>query len=145
MKETNFFEFVDAINQANKEDIKPEINSAKKYNKNMIIENIAIAIVLILFITYFLINKDFIKNSIEVHELIQKGNIKNSIVENYILDVSEIRVRKCSIGAKILFTSCSEIVSSWALGSLNDVVNKNINDYYFDELNTKLNKMRTFY
>lgn len=81
---------------------------------------------------YYIINIDEIKEMEEVHSISHKKSVglilnqKEEVqLENYIKDIAEIKIRGCTVGAKMLSIKCAftDNVSKHALGRYNDTLN----------------------
>ena len=144
MKETDFFEFVDAMEKqmTKTQAQKNESAKLKKTNYKIWAINILFAVVILV---YFTINASYISYSCKVHKLIENKKPENPLVINYIKDTYEYRVRECEIGSKILFLECTEGLSSWALGRYSDNINQDIASYRFKEMNSRLDRMGEFF
>lgn len=144
MKETNFFEFVDAMEKQMTETPaqKNESVKLKKTNYKIWVIKILFAVVILV---YFTINAGYISYSCKVHKLIESKKLENSLVSNYIKDTYEYRVRGCGIGSKILFLECTEGLSSWTLGRYSDNINQDIASYRLREMNSRLDRMGEFF
>lgn len=85
-----------------------------------------------LLFVYYLINIDEIKEMEEVHRISHKKSVglilnqKEEVqLENYIKDIAEIKIRGCTVDAKMLSIKCAftDNVSKHALGIYNDTLN----------------------
>ena len=58
--------------------------------------------------------------SCKVHDLIKDDEILNKesleFVKNYTKEITEYRIRGCTLGAKIVFLECSDSFSYWVSG-----------------------------
>lgn len=88
----------------------------------------------ILFIWY-LLNLSEISEMNEVHKIshqksvgFELSELQNNKLENYIKDMYEIKLRGCSIGARIISLKCgfTDSVSKYALGKYDDHVNSEV-------------------
>ena len=77
---------------------------------------------LILVLLYLLVNLPFILASFKVKPILSKigftyvSERDKAFAGNYIRNISEIRVRGCTTGAKIIFLECNMGAQEWALG-----------------------------
>lgn len=76
----------------------------------------------ILMLSYLFVNFSFILASIRVKPILSKIGYdvvnpeEKMLAGNYIRNISEIRVRGCTAGAKLILLSCNICVQDWVLG-----------------------------
>ena len=88
--------------------------------KKMIIWLIITTVILLLYLS---INLPFVAASIKAKLIFDKMN-KNEYIDShektiagvYVRNISECRVRGCTIPAKILLLECNKAISEWAIG-----------------------------
>ena len=82
-----------------------------------------------IFVLWLIVNIPYLKVSVDVHKMVSTGNYDNEIVAEYIKETASTRVRGCTLSAKIISLSCSESVSSWALGeTMSNAINEKISE-----------------
>ena len=76
----------------------------------------------ILILLYLLINLPFIMASIKVKPILSKiGYVSVTekdkiLIRNYIKNISEIRIRGCTTGVKLMLLECNMYIQEWVLG-----------------------------
>lgn len=117
---------------------------------------ISLSIVIFFFFIWFIINSGEISEINEVREianrkekgLFQLTKNQQTKLDNFILDIAEIKIRECSAGAKFISIKCAfpDKVAEYTLGNklYQDVLNeiqrknysKNANNGLFQEINS---------
>ena len=76
----------------------------------------------VLILVYLLVNLPFIFASIQAKSILSKmdyASVTKSekiLAGNYVRNISEIRIRKCTAGAKLILLECNMYVQEWVLG-----------------------------
>ena len=109
---------------------------------------IGLIITTIILLPYLSINLPFVATSIKAKFIFDKMNKNEYIDKNdktfadiYIQNVSECRIRGCTVPAKILLAACSKTISEWAIGKqrsleLDRYLNKfNDNNFWSESYN----------
>lgn len=83
---------------------------------------------LLVFLLYFAFNFSYLIKSKKIHDMVLRQDISNKEMEAYIKETASIRIRGCTLPAKIISLSCNELISSWALGEvMNNALNEKLN------------------
>lgn len=112
-------------------------NQSKSFTNHFKIKNFKVLIIVLCVITYiwFLINYDDILKMNEMHKISYRKSLGFTLsksedikFKNYMQEMYEIKLRGCSIGAKVIFLKCgfTDSVSKYALGKYDDYINKKV-------------------
>ena len=113
---------------------------------------IGLSIVIFFFFIWFIINSSEISEISEVREIVnrkEKGlfqltKSQQTKLDNFILDIAEIKTRECSAGAKLISIKCAfpDKVAEYTLGSrlYYDIFIKSKTDKFFQDME-KSNRM----